>query len=730
MLLLPLCFKNYKYEEEQKMSRKKKKKSGNSGIDGAILKYIEAKRKSGMNPDAVLSHFSKKYSPEKIEHAISRLQKRGLIDFGSTGKISKKKFLSKPNEVLQGKLDLAKSGIGYVIIDDFEADVKIQRKHTMNAMSNDVVEVAITKYDKKKPEGKIIRIINHSQGEFICKFQKTDGFGFAVPNNERIPFDIFIPESFTMNCETGDMVVVHIVNWHDTAGKNPVGKIMEKLNNLSPNELEMRTILMQQGFNIVFPSDVLAETDKINEKISKHELSERLDYREELTFTIDPVDAKDFDDALSIKPLKNGNFEIGVHIADVAHYVRPGSALDREAQFRATSVYLPDRVCPMLPEKLSNVVCSLRPGEDKCAFSVLFEINEKYEIIEYSFAKTVINSDKRFAYHEVQEILNNQEGEFFGELEFLNNIAYSLREKRTKNGSINFDTGDEVRFKLDEDAVPTEVYVKERTDANLLVEDFMLLANTTVAKFLSKAEKSRGKQPGVYRVHDKPDLSKLTILSNVAKRFGYSIAFKDAQQARDALNNLMDIIVQKPELSVLGRLAVRSMAKAVYTTKNIGHYGLAYDHYTHFTSPIRRYPDVLVHRLLLQTLLKDRPRYTSEELEDLSKQSSLMERQSQKAEREAIKYKQVEYLSTRIGEVYEGIISGVIARGFFVELVENKCEGMVALVNMQEDFVYDEENMRLTGLSTKTIYQIGESIQVKVAKTSLKDKQIDLEVVG
>ena len=433
-----------------------------------------------------------------------------------------------------------------MINDDFEVDVKIPRKHTMNAMSGDIVEFELTKFDKKKPEGKITAIVKHSQNEFICKFQKTEGFGFAIPSNDRIPFDIFIPESFTKGCDTGDLVVVHIVNWHDTAGKNPVGKIMEKLNNLSPNELEMRTILMEQGFNIVFPSDVLAETDKINARISKHELNERLDYREELTFTIDPVDAKDFDDALSIKPLKNGNFEIGVHIADVAHYVYPGSAIDREAQFRATSVYLPDRVCPMLPEKLSNVVCSLRPNEEKCAFSVLFEFNEKYKVVQYSFAKTVIESDKRFAYHEVQEILDNQEGEYFEELDFLNRIAYSLREKRTKNGAINFDTGDEVRFRLDKDAVPIEVYVKERTDANLLVEDFMLLANTTVAKFLGKAVKGRGNQAAVYRVHDKPDLSKLQILSNVAKRYGYNIAFKDEDQAKDALNNLMNIIEQKP----------------------------------------------------------------------------------------------------------------------------------------------------------------------------------------
>ena len=378
---------------------------------------------------------------------------------------------------------------------------------------------------------------------------------------------------------------------------------------------------------------------------------------------------------------------------------------------------------------MSNKVFSIRPNEEKCAFSVLFEFDKDLKIVQYSFAKTVIESDRRFTYEEVQEILDNQDGEFYAELEFLNNVAYALRDKKNKNGAINFDTGDEVRFKLDENAVPIEVYTKVRMDAHLLVEDFMLLANTTVAKYLSKLDKSKGNQAAVYRVHDKPDLSKLGILSNIAKRFGYNITFKDEMQAREALNNLMAIIENKPELSVLGKLGVRSMAKAEYTTKNIGHYGLAFDHYTHFTSPIRRYPDILVHRLLLSTLLHEKPRYNAVELEELCKQSSLMERSAQKAEREAIKYKQVEYLSTKIGEKFKGVISGVIARGFFVELIANKCEGMVAVTGMDEDFTFEDDKLRLVGNTSKTIYQIGQEVEVIVKKTSLKDKQIDFEIV-
>lgn len=712
-----------------KKKKKNKKKKGNSGIDGAILKYISAKTKNGLKSDRIFSHFLKKFSVEKIESALLRLERRKLINISDNGKISRKQFIDKPNENLIGKFDLARSGVGYVILDDVENDVKIPRKHTMNAMTNDIVEVEITKFDKKQPQGKVVRIVKRTQNEFICLFQKADGYGFAVPKSENVPFDVFIPESYTMSCKTNDLVVVHIINWHDTAGKSPVGKIVEKLSGLSPNELEMRSILMEQGFNIVFPKEVMDEAQKIKETIPKRELAERLDYRDELTFTIDPVDAKDFDDALSIKELANGNFEIGVHIADVAHYVRPGSAMDKEAQLRATSVYLPDRVCPMLPEKLSNKVCSLRPNEEKCAFSVLFEFNDKHQVVQYTFAKAVINSDRRYTYEEAQEIIESGEGDYAHELNYLNQVAHSLRKKRSKNGAINFDTGDEVRFKLDDDAFPVEVYRKERKDAHLLVEDFMLLANTTVAKYLSKLDKVKGDQAAVYRVHDNPDMGKLEILSNVAKKYGYNIQFKDELQARDALNNLTEIIEQKPELGVLGKLAVRSMAKAAYTIKNIGHYGLAFEHYTHFTSPIRRYPDVLVHRLLLNTLMKNRPVYTKQELEDLCKQSSIMERQAQKAEREGIKYKQVEYMSKRIGEEFDGVVSGVISRGFFVEIPENACEGMISLYDLDEDLVYDESNLRLSNVAGKTLYQIGQKIRVKVAKVSLKNKQIDFEIV-
>ncbi len=710
---------------KKKKSKKTKKAKGNSGIDGAIVKYIDTSAKSETSLNKLYRHFEKKYSTEKIEASLMRLERRALIHFTDKGRVKRSEKSANQKNALIGKMDLSKSGIGYVEIEGFKDDIKIPRKYTKNAMKNDLVEVQIIEQKRSKLEGKVVRIVKRMQHEFICTFQKTEGFGFGVPSYQNnVPFDIFIPESLTMGAKMGDTVVVHIINWNDSAGKSPVGKVVEKLSGLSENELEMRSILMEHGFNLVFPSDVEKETSKISEKISAIEKAERLDYRKILTFTIDPVDAKDFDDAISIQILENGNKEIGVHIADVSHYVKPNSALDIEAQIRATSVYLPDRVCPMLPEKLSNKVCSLRPNEEKLCFSVLFEVAENNIIKHYTFAKTIIKSNRRFTYQEVQDILEAKKGEYAEELIYLNSYAKHLRKTRLKNGAINFDS-EEVRFKLDKNAVPIDVYVKERKDAHLLVEDYMLLANTTVAKYFSANLKKNKRQAGVYRVHGKPDLEKLNLLSNIAKRFGISLSFKDEEQARDVLNNLMRIIENKPELSLLGNLAIRSMAKAAYTSKNIGHYGLSFEDYTHFTSPIRRYPDVLTHRILLNQLQGKRARYTDLELEELLVQSNIMEREAQKAEREAIKYKQVEYLSKRIGEVFEGIISGVIARGFFVELSTNKCEGFVTLQNENEEFLFDPEHIRLVGLKSNTIFQIGDKVKVRVQKASLKDKQID-----
>jgi ribonuclease R len=730
----------YFYVQLNIMSRGKKRFHGNktkkqkdkriepSDLEGKILDYLSEKSNSAVKPNQLFAKFLKHYSSEKIESALQKLEKRKAISYTDNGKIKRENYLSGDKKEIIGVADVAMSGVAYVKVEGFEKDIFIPKKHTKNVIAGDTVKVEMTSFSKSKPEGIITDIIKRSQEEFICYFEESDGFGFAVPKSGKVVFDIFIPESKKGDAKNGDLVLVQITEWHEDSKKNPVGKVIEKLTGLSDNELEMRNILIENGFNIVFPATVMNEVEAIGETISEEEIAQRLDYRDVLTMTIDPVDAKDFDDALSIKKLDNGLMQIGVHIADVSHYVKPGSEVDKEAQLRATSVYLPDRVCPMLPEKLSNMVCSLRPNEDKCTFSVLFDFNEKHDIVNYTFAKTITRSDRRFAYEEVQEILESGEGDYASELQYLNRVAFKLREKRFKNGAINFDS-EEVRFELDENAVPIGVYVKMRKDANLLVEDFMLLANTTVAKYLSKLELQNESLTAVYRVHDLPDEGKLEILGTIARRFGYTFSFNDSEQVRSALNNLVDILQGKPELHILSSLAVRTMAKAEYTTKNIGHYGLAYNHYTHFTSPIRRYPDVLVHRLLLERMLKEKPHYNKMELEELCRISSMMERKAQSAEREAIKYKQVEFLLNKVGQEFDGIITGVISRGFFVEMLENKCEGFVSLSEFDETFLFEEEHLRLVGMHTKTIFQIGQKVRVLLVRADLKDKKVDLDVI-
>ncbi len=721
--------KNKKFiPKSKKRKGRKKNKSKNSGIDQELMKYLNGRNKSGIKPDILHSHLLKKYSDLKIDASINRMLQRKRIEFTENGKIKILKFIPSNDKFLTGKLDVAASGVGYVMVEGQDKDIFIRRKDINTAMNGDIVSIEVTKFNKNKPEGIILDVVERNQTEFLGKFQQSENFAFVVPFSHSVKFDIYIPEALYNGAKNGDTVRARVKTWKDQ-GKNPIGKITEILENVNSNEIEMQSILLENGFRLNFPYGYENELEKLNTRISKRDIEKRLDYRDVATFTIDPLDAKDFDDALSILSLENGNTEIGVHIADVSHYVRPGMMIDKEARFRTTSVYLPDRVLPMLPEKISNELCSLRPEEEKLAFSVLFEFNKKMEVVNYRFAKTVIYSNRRFVYEEVQEILDGKDGDFKEELLFMNKVAHHLREKRNKNGSLNFHS-DEVRFKLDENAKPIEVYVKQTIDANLLVEDFMLLANVSVAKYLSKLKVNKGvKQPVVYRVHDKPSEEKLQILANIAKRFGIPLRFDDKEQTKDVLQNLLQQIENKPSLAVLGKLAIRSMAKAIYTTKNIGHYGLGFEYYTHFTSPIRRYPDVLTHRILANKVSKERYTYEKEELEELLQHCSMMEKKAQQSERSAIKFKQVEYLQQFIGETFEGIITGVIQKGFFVEIIENKCEGMVPTFQLDEEFLYEEDMMRLKGLKTGTIYQIGETVKVTVEEANLKDVRIEFSVV-
>ncbi|HZX57405.1 MAG TPA: ribonuclease R, partial [Mucilaginibacter sp.] len=527
--------------------------------------------------------------------------------------------------------------------------------------------------------------------------------------------------------KNGIKAIAEITDWPPGA-RNPIGRIKQVLGVQGENDTEMNAILAEYGFPLAFDKEVEHDAEEIPDVITKDEIARRRDFREVLTFTIDPFDAKDFDDAISFRALPNGHYEVGVHIADVSHYIQPDSALDKEALDRATSVYLVDRVIPMLPERLSNGLCSLRPKEDKLCFAAVFELNEEAHVIEEWFGKTIIHSDRRFTYEEVQQIIEDKAGEFNEEIEKLNALAYKLRERKFKNGAISFETT-EVKFKLDEQGKPTGVYIKERKDAHKLIEDFMLLANRKVAEFVSKKGKGKQKYTFVYRTHDSPKPDSLASFAQFAARFGYRINTKSDKEIAKSLNFLMEDVEGKKEQNVLTQLAIRSMAKAIYTTKSTSHYGLAFDHYTHFTSPIRRYPDVMVHRLLFH-YLNGGQSANEAYYEKLCQHCSQMEKKAADAERASVKYKQAEFLKDQIGTVYTGIISGVTEWGMYVEIIENKCEGMIRLRDISDDFyTLDEKNYAIIGQRKKKVYRLGDEVQIKVKNVDLTKKQIDFSLV-
>jgi ribonuclease R len=539
--------------------------------------------------------------------------------------------------------------------------------------------------------------------------------------------DIFIPMEALNGAKNGIKAVAEITDWPAQA-KNPVGRIKHILGVQGENDTEMNAILAEYGFPLAFPSEVEHEAESIPSDITKEEIAKRRDCRDVTTFTIDPFDAKDFDDALSFRILENGNYEVGVHIADVSHYIIPDSALDKEAYERGTSVYLVDRVIPMLPERLSNGLCSLRPNEDKLCFAAIFELDANANIINQWFGKTVIHSNRRFTYEEVQQVIETKEGDFRDEILKLNELAYILRDRKFKAGAISFETT-EVKFILDGDGKPTGVYVKERKDAHKLIEDFMLLANRKVAEHVSKMGKGKHKYTFVYRTHDSPKPDALNSFAQFASRFGYKINTKSDKEIARSLNFLMEDVEGKKEQNVLTHLAIRSMAKAIYTTKASSHYGLAFDHYTHFTSPIRRYPDVMVHRLL-EHYLHGGQSANAEHYEKMCQHASQMEKRAADAERASVKYKQAEFLQDQIGHVYSGVISGVTEWGMYVEIIENKCEGMIRLRDISDDFyTLDEKNYQIIGQRKKKAYRLGDEVKIRVKNVDLAKKQIDFSLV-
>ncbi|HVZ24932.1 MAG TPA: ribonuclease R [Sediminibacterium sp.] len=629
----------------------------------------------------------------------------------------------------KGKLELTRSGIGYVVTEKEEGDILVRPGDFNTALNGDTVRVKIYKQNIRtgKREGKITEVISRRQTEFTGHLQLATNFAFFIPDSDRPMPDLFIPLNELHGAKNKDRVVARLVRW-EKGDKKPVGTIVSVLKPEDANDAAMKQLLAEAGFPLSFPEDVLEASARLPDRLDREEIARRKDCRNTLTFTIDPADAKDFDDAISLQKIKNDLYEIGVHIADVSHYVAPGTELDEEAYRRATSVYLPDRVNPMLPEHISNELCSLRPHEDKFTFSAIFQINSKAEVKDCWIGRTVIHSDHRFAYEEVQEIIESGKGAYQAEILLLNNIAQKLRKKRFQHGAINF-SSEEVRFQLDEKGKPVGVVIKESKEAHQLIEELMLLANRTVAETVAKVEVHKKPLPFPYRVHDKPDTDKLAPFLVFARKYGYHFDVTSPQSIAHSFNQMLGEAQGKPEQHVLEQLGIRTMAKAAYTTTNIGHYGLAFDHYCHFTSPIRRYPDILVHRVL-QSVLDQAP-IVDKKMEEKCKHSSERERAAMECERASNKYKQVEFMRERMGETFEAVISGVASFGFWAETVAQKCEGLISIVGLSDydDFRLVEADYSLVGRRSGRTFRMGDTVWIRVAGANLEKRQLDYEWV-
>jgi len=612
----------------------------------------------------------------------------------------------------------------YANIDE-ENEVYIPKEYSLFALAGDEVEVLLFSKNKKNVEGEVVSVINRKRNEFVGIIDSSSSNYFLIADDKKVTFDVYLPPKSVKREFLDKKVLVRVEGWNENY-KNPIGKVVEVIGEINDHNTEINSILYDYGFSPKFPDKVERSANKISETISKEEVSKRLDIRKTTTFTIDPKDAKDFDDALSVKKLNNGNWEVGVHIADVSHYVEKGETIDKEAVERATSVYLVDRVIPMLPEILSNNICSLKPNVDRLAYSVLFEMDEKANLIDYKISKTVIHSDVRFTYQTAQDVIDNNEGKLKSEILLLDKFSKILRKKRQQNGSINFESS-EVKFILDKDNNPVDVYFKESLSTNHLIEEFMLLANKTVAKHIGFPKKDA--KTFVYRVHDLPDTDRISTLNNIVKKFGHSINNENSNKLSESLNNLLKKVKGKNEQQMVETLTIRSMAKAVYTTSNIGHYGLAFDYYSHFTSPIRRFPDLIVHRLLTK-YMNGGNSINKEELEKVCRHCSEMEKTASRAERDSIKFMQVKFLQNKIGETFDGVISGVTEWGLYVEIVENKCEGLVKVSSIKNDhYIFDEKKYALIGYRSKTTYQLGQKVKIKIQKADLERKQMDFILV-
>ena len=669
----------------------------------------------------------------QLIETLENLKLQGFVIENEIGKYQ----IKETKQYLTGTIDFTSQGTAFLIFSDTEEDIYIPARKSKDALQGDLVKVYLyPKRSGKRKEGEVVEVITRAKSQFVGTIKINPKFSFVITDNHKIHVDFFIRNSDTNGAEDGQKVLIEFKEWKQ-GDQNPTAKVIEIFGFPGLHKTEMNAIMAEYGLPEHFPENVEIEAKKISNKISQDEIIKRRDFRTITTFTIDPADAKDFDDALSLKKLDNGNWEIGVHIADVTHYLKTKTILDKEAVQRATSVYLVDRCIPMLPEVLSNFLCSLRPNEEKLCFSAVFELDHESQIQNQWFGKTIINSNRRFTYEEVQTIIETENGEYKDEILVLDKLAKKLRLESQKNGSIFFDKA-EVKFNLDKDGNPIGVFFKTQKDAHKLIEDFMLLANKKVAEFLTNINnkanhkqestdntKENPKSISVYRVHNVPSDEKIQELSGFAARFGYQMILGNKQKIAQSINKLLLDVKNKKEQGMIELLAVRSMPKAIYTTKNEGHYGLGFEYYTHFTSPIRRYPDVLVHRLL-EAKLNHQTYSTKDELELLSKHSSDMERTASEAERASIKYKQVEFMSDKVGQNFDGVISGVTEWGIYVEITENKCEGMIKSRDLTGDnYIYDKENYRYIGRNTNKIYALGDNVKILVRSADLVKKQLD-----
>ena len=633
-------------------------------------------------------------------------------------------------QYVEGTVDMKSTGKAYVVLDDEDGeDIFIASNNTGKALHGDRVRVAMfPKRNKKKPEGEIVEVLERKHTDFVGLLRITHGYVFVVPDMESIPVDIFVPKGELNGAKNGQKVIVHLVDWPDGSG-NPFGEIVRVLGTPGENDVEMESILAAHEYPIDFPEEVEKEAANIPVKIKAEEIRKRRDFRDVFTVTIDPADAKDFDDAISLRKLENGHWEAGVHIADVSHYVTPGSAIDKEALSRGTSVYLVDRTIPMLPEKLCNNVCSLRPDEEKLTFSVVFEMDDDANIYNNWIGKTIIKSCRRYTYEEVQAMIEGGDGDYKEEILTFNKLATKLREKRMAAGSINFHS-EEVKFILDENKKPIDTYIREQNESHELIEDFMLLANRTVAETFGGKQSKWKNHTFVFRVHDEPNPEKLNKFILLISRLGYSMDISTRSNLVSSYNKLFKDVEGKGEKNLVEQVAVRTMAKAVYTTDNIGHYGLAFDYYTHFTSPIRRYPDLMVHRLIERYLIDGQPSADKKKYEEMCLHSSDMEKQAEEMERQSVKFKQAEYLQDKIGQVFEGLVSGVSKWGVYVELKGNKCEGMVRYEDLPGDYYFlDEDNFRVIGEDTGKVIQLGDEVKVRIKTVDLFKRQMDFVIL-